>query len=78
MRETADGAMGPEGGRIVTNLFEAAGFEYPIRAACRCRRAAVFQPHALWWKFYRQDWKMGLGDARERFRCRRRGRRSRR
>lgn len=65
-----------DGGRIVTSIFEAAAFQYTIRATCSCGHSAVFQPHALWWQFQRKGWPDKLAQARQRFRCLRCGRRS--
>lgn len=58
------------GGRIMTTIFEAAAFQYTIRATCSgCGHSQVLQPHALWWRFRRKGWDDRLAAAGERFRC---------
>jgi hypothetical protein len=58
-----------EGGRIIETFFEAAAFQYTVKATCRCGHGAVFQPHALWWRFERKGWPPKLKDGAARFRC---------
>ena len=46
-----------DGAKVATHIFEAAAWQYGIRATCRgCRHASVFDPHALWWLFERKGW----------------------
>ena len=64
MRWTKDGLS------IPTNLFEAALRHEPVRATCRrCRRAAIFDPHQLWWLFHQRAWDDRLTAVGQRLRC---------
>lgn len=59
-----------DGAKVATHLFEAAAWQYAIRATCRgCRHASIFDPHALWWLFQRKGWDDRLKAAASRFRC---------
>lgn len=59
-----------QGARVVTNVFEAAAFEYNIKATClRCGHTNVLNRYAVWWRFERSDWDMRLRPASDRFRC---------
>jgi hypothetical protein len=59
-----------QGGRIVTNVFEAAAWHYNIKARCsRCGHTSVLNRYAVWWRFERRDWDMRLRYAARRFRC---------
>lgn len=59
-----------QGGRIVTNVFEAAAWHYNIRATCpRCRHTNVLNRYAVWWRFERKGWDQDFRKASGRFRC---------
>lgn len=58
-----------EGGRIATTIFEAAAFQYGVKAICQCGHSAVFNPHGLWWRFQRKHWNDEFRNAAKRFRC---------
>lgn len=64
-----------DGGRIPTDLFEAAAWHYSVVATCRaCRREGVFHAAGLWWLFHRKGWDYGFAAAARRFKCRQCGR----
>lgn len=49
--------------RVATSIFEAALWGYSVKISCRCRRAGVFEPHGLWWRFKRKGWSDDFRDA---------------
>ncbi|GAA0326075.1 hypothetical protein GCM10009087_40490 [Sphingomonas oligophenolica] len=59
-----------DGIRVYTTIFEAAAFQYAIKArCCRCGHSNILDPHALWWHFERKGWDNRLTKAAARFRC---------
>ena len=59
-----------DGGRVPTNLFEAAAWHYAVVVTCRkCGSVGVFDPHALWWRFHRKNWDDGFRNVARRMRC---------
>ncbi|MGF7150093.1 hypothetical protein FHS96_003751 [Sphingomonas zeicaulis] len=52
-------------------MFDAAVRHRTIRLECpRCRRVAVYDPHAIWWLFERRHWPGGLRVVGRHFHCR--------
>ena len=52
------------------DLYDAAVRHKAVRLTCgACRRAAVFDGHALWWLFHRKGWLDGFEDVRKRCIC---------
>jgi hypothetical protein len=50
-----------DGQRIASDLFECAAWHMAIVATCRrCKREAVFDPHALWHLYQRKGWRNDL------------------
>ena len=59
-----------DGGRVPTDLFEAAAWHYAVVATCRkCGSVAVFDPHALWWHFERKHWDNNFPNVGRRMKC---------
>ncbi len=59
-----------DGGRVPTNLFEAAAWHRAIVVVCwRCQREEVFDPHQLWWHFERKRWDDSIGSVVRRLKC---------
>ena len=59
-----------EGLKVATCLFEAAAWHYAVKVGCGCGHFAVFDPHGLWWHFYRKGWPDDLRSARAKMWCR--------
>lgn len=59
-----------DGLREPTRIFEAAAWHYALRVRCECGNNAVFDPHALWWRFQRARWDDRFTKAIDRFYCR--------
>jgi len=54
----------------IADLFDAAVRHRTIRLDCpRCKRVAIFDPHAVWWLFERKRWPGGLRDVGRHFYC---------
>ena len=57
--------------KVATHIFEAAAWHYGIRVTCCvCGHSSVFDPHKLWWLFWKKGWDDRLAVARVRFWCR--------
>jgi hypothetical protein len=60
--------------KIPTQLWEAAAMHRLIKVSCTiqgCPNVGLFDPHALWWHFYKRGWSDTLTVAQHRFYCRR-------
>jgi len=54
-----------------TCLFEAAAWHYAIKVSCACGRTATFDPHGLFWRFYKKGWPDDFRSARAKLWCQR-------
>jgi hypothetical protein len=64
------GGFGAEGRRTASDLFECAAWHLAIVATCRkCKREAVFDPHALWHLYQRKGWRDDLKSVQRRLKC---------
>ncbi|MGW8202657.1 hypothetical protein ACWGM0_08915 [Sphingomonas bisphenolicum] len=55
--------------KVATCLFEAAAFHNAVKVTCRCGHYAVFDPHGLFWRYYRKGWDDNLHEAGKRMWC---------
>jgi hypothetical protein len=64
-----------EGGlKVPTQIWEAAAMHRLIKIECailRCGNVGLFDPHAMWWHFYRRSWSDTFTVAQHRFYCQR-------
>jgi hypothetical protein len=65
------GGFDAEGCRTASDVFECAAWHLAIVATCRkCKREAVFDPHALWHRYQRKGWRNDLKSVQRRLKCR--------
>jgi hypothetical protein len=64
------GGFDAEDRRTASDLFECAAWHLAIVATCRkCKREAVFDPHALWHLYQRKGWRNDLKSVQRRLKC---------
>lgn len=52
-----------------TDLFEAVLHNETVEVRCACKHSGLFQPHGLWWYFYRKRWPYTYPAMRRFFYC---------
>ncbi|CAM8655423.1 hypothetical protein [Sphingobium cupriresistens] len=53
-----------------TCLFEAAAWHYAVQVSCACGHTATFDPHGLFWRFYKKGWPYDFRSTRSKMWCR--------
>ncbi|WP_082679059.1 hypothetical protein [Sphingobium cupriresistens] len=56
--------------KVATCLFKAAAWHKAVKVTCVCGHFAVFDPHGLFWRYYRKGWSDDLRDVGGKMWCR--------